>query len=190
MADRTFKSFKDFPIEFRPSTIQSAKRSQRVSFGESAQTQQFVERLSHWMDSAFEVPIVGWRFGWDALIGLVPGIGDAATTLVALYIVALAGKVGLPRVTVARMGLNVAIDMLLGSLPLVGDLFDVYFKANVRNARLLNQRLAEAGPTTRRAKASDWLFVGLVLASLVALFVLIATVFALGIAALWNLATG
>jgi hypothetical protein len=190
MADRTFKSFKDFPIELRPTNLRPAVRNERADTDETAQIQQFVERLSRWMDSAFEVPVVGWRFGWDALIGLLPGVGDAATTLVALYIVALAGKVGLPRVTVARMGLNVAIDMLLGSLPLVGDLFDVYFKANVRNARLLNERLADTSPAARRAQTSDWLFVGLVLASLVALFALIVAVAALSIAALWRLATG
>jgi hypothetical protein len=190
MADRTFKSFKDFPIELRPKAQRPLARNGLASARESAQIQQFVEQLSRWMDAAFEVPGLGWRFGWDALIGLVPGVGDAATTLVALYIVALAGKVGLPRVTVARMGLNVAIDMLFGSLPLVGDLFDVYYKANLRNAALLRERLADTSPTARRAKASDWVFVGFVLASLVALFALIITMMALSVAALWRLATG
>jgi hypothetical protein len=190
MADRTFKSFKDFPIDLRPPAQRPLTRATSASARESVQIQHFVERLSRWMDAAFEVPGLGWRFGWDALIGLVPGVGDAATTLVALYIVALAGKVGLPRVTVARMGLNVAIDMLLGSLPLVGDLFDVYYKANLRNATLLRERLAETPPASRRAKASDWVFVGLVLASLVALFALIVTVMALSLAALWRLAMG
>ena len=88
-------------------TSTSTKSSQPWLHQKGAQIQQFVEQLSRWMDAAFEVPGLGWRFGWDALIGLVPGVGDVATTLVALYIVAMAGKVGLPRVTVARMGLNV-----------------------------------------------------------------------------------
>lgn len=148
-----------------------------------------VQQLSHWMDTAFEIPVVGWRFGWDALIGLVPGVGDVATTLVSIYIVALAAKVGLPRITVARMGLNVALDMLLGSLPLVGDLFDVWYKANQRNATLLSQRL-EQGQTHRRATAADWLFVASVIGALVALFAAIVTLAAITIAALWNLATG
>jgi hypothetical protein len=148
-----------------------------------------VQQLSHWMDTAFEVPIVGWRFGWDALIGLVPGVGDVATTVVSIYIVALAAKVGLPRITVARMGLNVALDMLLGSLPLVGDLFDVWWKANKRNAALLAERL-ERGETHRRATAADWLFVAAVIGALVALFVAIVALAAMTVAALWNLAIG
>ena len=86
------------------------------------------------MDTAFEVPGLGWRFGFDALIGLIPGVGDVATTFVSLYLLVLAGRMGLPRITVARMGLNVAIDMLRGSLPLVGDVFDVWWKSNKMNA--------------------------------------------------------
>jgi hypothetical protein len=147
-----------------------------------------VDHLSDWMDTAFEVPVVGWRFGWDALIGLLPGVGDAATTLVSIYIVALAGRAGVPRITVARMGLNVAIDMLLGSLPVVGDLFDVWWKANRRNAALLSARLAEGGPP-RRAQLGDWLFVAAIVLGLVALFAAIVTLVALSVAALWNLAT-
>jgi len=160
----------------------------------AGQSDEFVRRhvqeLSRWMDTAFEVPIVGWRFGWDALIGLVPGVGDVATTLVSLYIVALAGKVGLPRITVARMGLNIAIDMLLGSLPLVGDLFDVWWKANQRNAALLAERLDSPDALNRKATVGDWLFVGAIGLALFALLATIFTLAALAVAALWNLATG
>jgi hypothetical protein len=189
MADPNVRTFHDLPGGLRPVGAARAERIETLAAEEAVQIQRFVDRLSRWMDSAFEVPVVGWRFGWDALIGLVPGVGDAGTMLVALYIVALAGKAGVPRITVARMGLNVAIDMLVGSLPLVGDLFDVYWKANVRNAALLRERL-EDPTSTRRAKASDWAFVGVVLLGLVALFVAILTLIGLGIAALWNLATG
>ncbi len=147
-----------------------------------------VNQLSRWMDTAFEVPVVGWRFGLDPLIGLIPGVGDAATTLVAIYIVGLAAKVGMPRVTVARMALNVAIDMLLGSLPLVGDLFDVWWKANYRNAALLADRLAETPTAARRASAGDWLFVAGVVLALLLLFVGIVAFVALITASLWNLA--
>ena len=68
---------------------------------------QTIARLSHWMDTAFEVPVLGWRFGLDALIGLIPGLGDVATTFVSLYILGVAGRMGLPRITVATIGLNV-----------------------------------------------------------------------------------
>jgi hypothetical protein len=187
MADRAFqKSFKDFPMALRTAP---SGRSKRLA-SESTRIQQHIEDLSRWMDTAFEVPVVGWRFGWDALIGLLPGVGDAATTLVAIYIVALAGRLGVPRITIARMGLNVAIDMLLGSLPFVGDLFDVWWKANRRNAALLTERLGETAPEGRRARVGDWLFVGTVVLALVALFAAIVTLVALSFGALWNLATG
>jgi hypothetical protein len=141
------------------------------------------------MDTIFEIPVLGWRFGLDSLIGLVPGVGDAATTVVAIYIVGLAAKIGMPRVTVARMALNVAIDMLVGSIPLVGDVFDVWWKANYRNAALLADRLTETPPQQRKARAGDWLFVGGITVVLGLLFVAIVAVTALALAALWNLAT-
>lgn len=146
MPDPIARTFGNLPAGLRAKGV---SRTEAAASDDSMQLQRFVERLSRWMDTAFEVPVVGWRFGWDALLGLVPGVGDAATMLVALYIVALAGQAGVPRITVARMGLNVAIDLLLGSLPLVGDLFDVYFKANVRNAALLRERLESTPPAAQ-----------------------------------------
>ena len=146
MTDPTVRSFHDLPGGLQPVDPVRVERIEALAGEEAAKIQRLVDRLSHWMDTAFEVPVVGWRFGWDPLLGLIPGVGDTGTMLVALYIVALAGKVGVPRITVARMGLNVAIDMVVGSLPLVGDLFDVYWKANVRNAALL--RLARGSVAT------------------------------------------
>ena len=111
-----------------------------------------VERLSYWMDAWFEVPGTGLRFGLDPLVGLLPGIGDAVSTVVSLYIISLAGRCGLPRITLARMSLNVLIDMLLGAVPLVGDVFDVWWKANQKNAKLLAARVpirpSPAAPAT------------------------------------------
>jgi hypothetical protein len=96
---------------------------------------QRLEWLAHVMDTA----IVNIRLGADALIGLVPGIGDLATACVASYVVLEARKMGAPNHLIARMIGNIAIDGLAGSVPLVGDLFDVAFRANVRNVRLLRQ---------------------------------------------------
>jgi len=141
-----------------------------ISQAERVRVQGVVNQLSRWMDSQFELPILRWRFGLDALIGLVPFIGDAATTLVSLYILTLASQCGVPRITLARMGMNVAIDMLLGSLPLLGDVFDLWWKANQKNAQLLQIHLSETSRESLRARSMDWLFVGGVLACLVALF--------------------
>jgi hypothetical protein len=187
MAERA-KTFQGFPRDLRP--VSPAQTRRAANLDDAQWTRNHVHQLAQWMDTAFEVPVLGWRFGLDALIGLLPGVGDAATTVVAIYIVGLAAKIGMPRVTVARMALNVAIDMLLGAIPFVGDLFDVWFKANQRNATLLANRLAESPPLARKARAGDWLFVGGVVLALGLLFVGIVAIAALTLAALWKLATG
>ena len=174
-------------IPIRP--FENARREQ-VSAGELRQIRATVGQISRWMDTAFEVPLVGWRFGLDAVIGLIPGLGDAATTVVSLYLLALAGRAGVPKITLARMGLNVAVDMVLGSLPLVGDVFDIWWKANQRNATLLDERIAQSGKDARRAKASDWIFVGAMLTGLAILFVALLSLAVLAVGALWNATAG
>ncbi len=160
----------------------------RLGDDEQEQLRWFVGRLSYWMDAVFEVPGIGVRFGLDALVGLIPILGDVATTLISFTIIGLAGRLGLPRITIARMSLNVLIDMVIGSVPFVGDAFDVWWKANLRNARLLEQRLADPSFGSRRAKASDWLFVGLMLLVLAAVFVAIVALAVFVFAAIWQAA--
>lgn len=169
--------------------IENAHR-QRLSAAELRQISRSAGQISRWMDTAFEIPLVGWRFGLDAIIGLIPGLGDAATTVVSLYLLALAGHAGVPKITLARMGLNVAVDMVLGSLPLVGDVFDIWWKANQRNAILLDERIAQSGNEARRARASDWIFVGTMLAGLAILFVAIVSLTVLAASALWSAVQG
>lgn len=158
----------------------------RLPDDEQEQLRWFVERLSYWMDAVFEVPGVGIRFGLDALVGLIPILGDVATTLISFYIIGLAGRLGLPRITIARMSLNVLVDMVVGSVPFVGDAFDVWWKANLRNARLLEQRLADPAFGSRRARVTDWLFVGLMLVVLATAFVGLIALVAFVFAAVWQ----
>lgn len=113
-----------------------------------------VEALARWFDYAFVLP-GGFRYGMAGIIGLIPGIGDVIDALVSLYIVYRAVQLGVPRVTIARMMLNVGIEAMAGAVPLIGDLFDVAFKANRRNYELLRSHLAEP----RRQRRMDWLFV-------------------------------
>jgi hypothetical protein len=101
-----------------------------------------IDALATLLDTAFLIPGTNIRFGIDALIGLVPGIGDAITTLMSLYIVREARALGAPRFLVARMLANVAIDGVVGAVPLVGDMFDVAWRANRRNMALLQRHLA------------------------------------------------
>ncbi len=100
-----------------------------------------IERLADWLDTKFVVPGTNWRFGIDAIIGLVPGIGDLATTALGAYIIYRARELGAPGWLVARMTANLAIDGVIGAIPLVGDIFDVAFRANVKNVRLLRRHL-------------------------------------------------
>jgi hypothetical protein len=97
--------------------------------------------LATLLDTAVRLP-GGVRVGADAIIGLVPGIGDALTTVLAAYIVAEAHRLGLPRRKIVRMAANVAIDSLVGAVPIVGDIFDVAFKANIRNLAIIEEHLA------------------------------------------------
>ena len=100
-----------------------------------------VERLARLLDSEFRVPGTGLRFGLDGLLGLLPGVGDTATLLMALYLVAEARRLGASFAPVLRMLFNVVLDWLVGLIPFVGDIFDFGFKCNRRNVDLLRRDL-------------------------------------------------
>lgn len=97
--------------------------------------------VARMMDSAFFIPGLNRRVGFDALLGLVPGIGDAVSAALASYIIWEARQLGLPRWKIARMIGNLAVDTAIGAIPLAGDVFDVFFKANERNLRIINDHL-------------------------------------------------
>jgi hypothetical protein len=125
-----------------------------------------LERLAHWLDSAFEIPGIRLRFGFDALLGLLPGLGDTASALASVYILQAATKFGVSRITLARMTLNIVVDLLVGAIPIVGDLFDVYWKANRKNVELLRRHF-KANPTTaRKLNRTDGLFVAGMIAAI------------------------
>ncbi|MEJ8308276.1 DUF4112 domain-containing protein [Agrobacterium larrymoorei] len=93
--------------------------------------------MSRLMDTAVGIPGTRFRFGADSVLGLVPILGDGAGALVGLYIVNEARRLGLPREKIAKMIGNVAMDTVVGSVPLFGDLFDVYFKSHRRNVQII-----------------------------------------------------
>jgi hypothetical protein len=100
-----------------------------------------MDRLAHLMDARFSLPGTNIRFGWDGLIGLLPGIGDTLTLLPQLYLIFEALRLKLGATVIFKMLLNVSIDWLVGSIPVVGDLFDVAFKSNLRNAKLVAEAI-------------------------------------------------
>ncbi len=113
------------------------------------------------LDEAFRVPGTGIRFGIDGIIGLVPGLGDVVAGLLSLIIPVAAWMRGVPYVALVRMTVNLGIGVVVGSIPILGDIFDVAWKANRRNYRLMQLHLLEP----RRHNWRDWVFLmGLVLA--------------------------
>ena len=100
-----------------------------------------LKRIAHLMDNAWVVPLLRIRVGLDSIIGLVPGAGDVAMAGVSLYSLHLARKLGAPNHLMVRMLANVALDLGLGVIPIVGDIFDMFFKSNTRNVKLLTDFL-------------------------------------------------
>ena len=136
-----------------------------------ADVERSLEQLSHWLDGVFRVPGVGWRFGLDALVGLVPGVGDFATTAVSFYILAAGVRYRVPKVTLLRMAANVGVDYLLGAVPVVGDLFDAAWKSNQMNGELLRRRASVTAEEATSGRASDWLFLGVILVALLLMLI-------------------
>lgn len=116
--------------------------------------------LAHLLDSAFQIPGLNVRVGLDALLGVIPGLGDLGTSLMSLIVLREANRRGVSRITMARMTANLAIDAAVGAIPIVGDAFDIYWKANERNVELLKRHVASDPRIVRRAKLSDRVFFG------------------------------
>jgi hypothetical protein len=129
------------------------------------------QKLARSLDARFRIPGTPFRFGWDAILGLIPGVGDAAGGLLGSYGLYVATRLGAPWVVLARMLLNLALDLVIGSLPVAGDLFDFAWRGNLRNLALL-ERWLERPHQTRQQSVTLFL----------ALF---ATLAGLGVLALW-----
>lgn len=100
-----------------------------------------LQRLARVMDTAWRIPFTRMRFGLDSVLGLVPGAGDAVGLLVSVYAMHQAHKLGAPGKLLLRMAVNAGVDAGLGTIPVVGDVFDMFFKANTRNLKLLTDFL-------------------------------------------------
>jgi hypothetical protein len=131
-----------------------------------------LEPLFRWvaivMDELIAFPNTKFKFGLDPVIGLVPGIGDTASAIVSALVLIQAARRGVPKILLARMSLNILINEIVGIIPGLGDAFSFWFKSNKRNYQLLLAHTA----VPQRARASDWLFVIVVLA---VLFIIVAT---------------
>lgn len=119
-----------------------------------------VQTLAWLLDNSIPVPGTGGRrFGIDAVIGLVPVVGDLVSGGLGLFVVWRASRMGLPRIVIARMLVNSALDFVVGAIPFAGDAFDFWFKASTRNLSIVRRHLEDPGTSTR----DDWLVVGALL---------------------------
>jgi len=143
--------------------------NQRRQASQPVEIEESLKRLSWLLDDLIRIPGLGWRFGLDAIVGLIPGFGDTATSLASFYILASAVRYRVPKVTILRMGINIGIDYLVGSIPFVGDIFDAWWKSNQMNIALLSKRATVSPSEARKGKLSDWLFVGLIILLLASL---------------------
>src|SRR6476620_10347296 len=130
--------------------IQS-KREQR----KQVEVEKSLDDLARYLDGLFRVPGTDWRFGLDALIGLVPNVGDTLTSLASFYILFAGVRYGVPKITLLRMAFNIGIDYVVGSIPFIGDAFDFVWKANQKNMDLIRERATGMGNGT----SSDYLFI-------------------------------
>lgn len=114
--------------------------------------------MAEFLDSRFRGPF-GFRFGFDGLLGLIPGLGDIVTNMMATYIILQATWKGYPTSVITRMFLNLVIDNALDSIPLVGTIFDFFFKSNLRNIRLIEEYQANPSLTERRSRYWSFLLI-------------------------------
>jgi hypothetical protein len=118
-----------------------ARKTTAVLEADEAEILRRIRLLAHLLDNRFVLPGTNYRIGLDAIIGLIPGLGDFATAGLASYIIYLASQLGVPRRLLARMALNVLVDMSAGLVPVFGDILDLAWKSNLKNLRLLEQHL-------------------------------------------------
>ncbi|MGB8688213.1 MAG: DUF4112 domain-containing protein [Microcoleus sp.] len=121
-----------------------------------------LRRISHLLDNAIPIPGTKYRIGLDPILGLIPGGGDLLGSIFAGYIVFKSAQMGVPQETLVQMAANIVFDTVAGTVPVAGDLFDVAWKANVKNIELLDAHLG----SPEQGKKADWLFVAALLLGL------------------------
>jgi hypothetical protein len=115
--------------------------------------------LAHLLDDSIPIPFTDFRIGLDPILGLIPAVGDYGSAIASGYLLWSAHKLGASKMTLAQMGVNLLIDAMAGSVPLVGDVFDSAWQANQKNMALLAQDLSQ--PATRKSRSDRWFAIGL-----------------------------
>ncbi|MBS0152474.1 MAG: DUF4112 domain-containing protein [Nitrospira sp.] len=124
--------------------------------------------LAKVLDTSIRIPGTSWSIGLDPLLGLIPGIGDVIANLIGTIILGIGTRLQIPRIVLTRMSLNLLINGTVGAVPVIGDLFSVWFRSHARNAALLR----EAAQKPDRETHADWFYVGGIIGGTVALLLL------------------
>ena len=126
----------------------------------------FARLLADLLDQRFTIPGTSIRIGLDPIISLIPGIGDLLANLTGSMILIVAAQLGVPKVVLARMGINIAANTIIGAIPIFGDIVSIWFRSNVRNVALLERYI---GRPSKKVELGDWLFVIALIAGLLVL---------------------
>jgi hypothetical protein len=145
-----------------------------------------LRRLSYLLDNAIPIPGTAYRIGLDPLLGLLPGGGDFFGTALSLYIMLEASRLGVPRSTLVQMVRNILFDTLSGTVPVLGDLVDVAWKANVKNIALLEDHL----DIPQAGKKADWLFLALLIGGVLLVVFVVAAISVMIVRSLLGVLTG
>ncbi len=125
----------------------------------------FARFLADLLDQRFTIPGTSIRIGLDPIISLIPGIGDLLVNLTGSMILIVAAQLGVPKVVLVRMGINIAINTIIGAIPIFGDIISIWFRSNVRNVALLERYIGRPS----KVELGDWLFVIALIAGLLVL---------------------
>lgn len=148
-------------LQKRPSLAAAKEQRKQIEIEES------LENLSRYLDDWIKIPVVGWRFGLDALIGLVPNVGDTLTSVASFYILVAGARYGVPKITLLRMAFNIGLDYVVGSIPFIGDAFDFVWKSNKKNMNLIRTRATGKNVGT----TGDYIFVFAIIGVLIAILI-------------------
>lgn len=138
-----------------------------IERGKEIEVEEGLENLSLYLDGLFRVPGTSWRFGLDALIGLVPNVGDTLTSFASFYILLAGARYGVPKITLLRMAFNIGLDYVVGSIPFIGDVFDFFWKSNKQNMELIRTRAIGKDKGT----TGDYIFVFAIIGILILLLI-------------------
>jgi uncharacterized protein DUF4112 len=166
-----------------------ARSSETALASDPAARARNIRALARFLDNSISIPGTDWRFGFDAVVGLVPVVGDLIGGSLSAYILLEAARAEVPILTLARMLANVGIDTLVGSVPALGDLFDAAWKANMKNVVLLERHLAVSAPPAQEKRS----VIGATILAMIALVLIVAAGFAMSIflaRLLWGLRSG